>query len=356
MSQSRFWNLLAKKFSGEASADELIELENFLRSNPDWVYPAEYLHRVWESPDKEDNSHHAEEAFEEHLHKLKQIGIILPGFDEAVPVSWEKETKWYERRLFRYSASALVLLIISALLFWKKSGGDPLSENKKQTYSEVYTRPGSKSTKLVLPDSSIVWLNAGSKLTYNEQFGLTHRNTTLTGEAFFEVKKTGIPFYIQTGNIEIKVLGTAFNVKSYPGEKTETSLIRGSVEITINKRPGEKFLLKPHEKLVVAPEKEKESVKEPIVMLKALSPVQDEILETSWVENRLVFEDESFAELAAKMERWYGVTIQFRDEKISNQRLSGTFTTETIQEAMEGLQLTTPFHYSLKSNTITITK
>jgi ferric-dicitrate binding protein FerR (iron transport regulator) len=79
------------------------------------------------------------------------------------------------------------------------------------------------------------------------------------------------------------------------------------------------------------------------------------IVETSWVHNELIFQDEDFREIAMKMEKWYGVAIEFRDEKIANQHLSGTFTSETIQEALNALQLTTKFHYSIKGNLVTIT-
>ena len=144
-------------------------------------------------------------------------------------------------------------------------------------------------------------------------------------------------------------------------KKTETSLIRGTVEVTLDKRPGEKYLLKPNEKLVVCHSENDTPVarqrSEPIVVLQSLLPVEDSTyIETSWVDNKLVFQDESFSDLAIKMERWYGVQIKFEDKKVAAQRLSGTFTTETVQEAMEALQLIISFHFTLKSNLITITK
>ena len=121
--------------------------------------------------------------------------------------------------------------------------------------SEISTRYGSR-TKLLLPDSTQVWLNSGSKLSYNKTYGNGTREVTLSGEAYFDVvKNPAHPFIIHTVNIDIKVLGTAFNVKSFPGEKnTETSLIRGSIEVTFKNRPSEKIILKPNEKLITANE------------------------------------------------------------------------------------------------------
>jgi ferric-dicitrate binding protein FerR (iron transport regulator) len=232
-----------------------------------------------------------------------------------------------------------------------------------KTISEVSTPIGAKSTKIVLPDSTVVWLNAGSRLTYNEKFGQDNRNTTLTGEAFFDVKKSSIPFIIHAQALRIRVTGTAFNVKSYPNEKTtETSLIRGSLEITLDKRPGEKFILRPNEKLVVSNDTSRTRQKtatrnEPIVMISGITQATDStVIETSWVDNKLAFQNETFDELANRMERWYGVEIDFRDEQVAHERLSGTFTNETIQEALERLQLTTNFQFTIKANNITITQ
>ena len=216
---------------------------------------------------------------------------------------------------------------------------------------------------MILPDSTVVWLNAGSKLTYNEHFGTNNRNATLVGEAFFDVKKSTMPFIIHANTVQIKVLGTAFNVKAYPDEKTtETSLLRGRVEITLDKRPGELYILKPNEKLVVANEPvEKETIvpekKQPIAVLERIKHLNDStIIETSWVHNEFIFEDEAFSDIARKMERWYGVNIEFKDGNIANEHISGTFTTETIQEALTALQYSTKFHYSVKGTMITITQ
>ncbi len=118
--------------------------------------------------------------------------------------------------------------------------------------NEISTRPGSKS-KVELPDGSVVWLNAGSTLTYDKDFGKENRAVTLIGEGFFDVTKNKEkPFIISTESISIKVLGTVFNVKAYKEDKqTETSLIHGSIEVTIKNRPNDKIILSPSEKLIV---------------------------------------------------------------------------------------------------------
>src|SRR5437588_18774 len=89
-----------------------------------------------------------------------------------------------------------------------------------KTGNEFFTQNGSR-TNLVLPDGTRVWLNAGSRITYDKNYGITLREVGLTGEAFFDVAhNSGKPFVIHTARIDIKVLGTRFNVKSYPLDKT----------------------------------------------------------------------------------------------------------------------------------------
>jgi transmembrane sensor len=353
MDQTLFWNLLAKKIAGEASEEELQRLETLTKLNPEWAYQAEHIQYLWNTTSDKEQS---EFAFEQHLQKMKEAGVDLKP---AVYSNKSDKKPARVKNIFIYSAAAIVLFLIAGFVWLNSNKRNALSAPEKK-YSEISSPFGSK-TKLVLPDSTVVWLNAGSKLTYNEHFGITNRNTTLIGEAFFDVKKSTVPFTIRANNIQIKVLGTAFNVKAYPEDKTtETSLLRGRVEVTLDKRPGERIVLKPNEKLIVANEKldvkPEVQKKDPKVVIDELTRINDTtIVETSWVHNELIFQDETLREVAHKMERWYGFTIEIADEEIANERLSGTFTTETIQEALTALQYSTKFHYSIKGKQVTIT-
>jgi len=354
MDQTLFWNLLAKKIVGEASEEELHQLESLMKLNPDWAYQAEHIQHLWQntSGDKQES----EFAFEQHLQRMKEAGVDL---QVELPSVHSGIKRGKTKNIFTYSAAAVAVFLIAGFV-WLSSNKKSILSASEKNYSEVSSPFGSK-TKLVLPDSTVVWLNAGSKLTYNEHFCITNRNTTLTGEAFFDVKKSTVPFTIRANNIQIKVLGTAFNVKAYPEDKaTETSLIHGRVEVTLDKRPGEPIILKPNEKLIVANEKVEakiEQKKDPKIVIDELTRINDTtIVETSWVRNELIFQDETFRDIARKMERWYGFTIEITDEEIAGERLSGTFTTETIQEALTALQYSTRFHYSIKGKQVIITQ
>lgn len=357
MPQTLFWNLLAKKLAGEATPEELEQLDELMRQHPEWMYPAQHIQDLWNLKAVPQNPQQQEEAFARHLEQMKQKGISIPGSAPEEPDPFLQPPKKRNRRLL-IPIAALCILAAVLLVVWRPDTSPPAVKQ----VSEVQTRSGSR-TRLTLPDSSTVWLNAGSKLSYGTGFGTSHREVTLSGEAYFDVKKSKTPFIIHTSAIRVTVLGTAFNVKSYPNEKTtETSLVRGKVEVTVNSRPGEKFLLEPNEKLVVAnntQEMQKSSPgkkEEPLIVLGKITQLEDSsIVETSWIDNKLVFMDESFAEVAAKMERWYNVEIKITDKKIAAARLTGTFENESVTTALKALQITTPFRFTQEQNRITIT-
>lgn len=363
MSQESFWVLLSKKLSGEASPDDLKSLENLILKHPEWQYAIQTLEDLWKhqyiKPQVEE-----EDAYMLHLHRMEEMNISLdaaPAESIQLLSTGKKKARWYW-------AAAVTLAMIAGLFTF----GIPFRKKKDEAeitrqVSEITTRPGSKS-KVELPDGTMVWLNAGSKLTYNKDYGKEIREVSLSGEGYFDVvKMKEKPFVIHTSSINIKVLGTVFNVKAYPEDKkTETSLIRGSIEVTIKNRPNDKIILSPSEKLVVEngaflmedkikkPEIPLQS--EPLISVNKLryNPKDSTVAETEWVNNRLVFRDESFEELAVKMERWYDVSINIEDPAVREARLNGTFQSESVTQALEALKEMIPFKYDKTENKIII--
>lgn len=357
MSQEKFWVLFSKKLAGEANAEELVELESLVQEHPEWQYAIQNLEDIWKHQAPEDFSEE-EDAYMLHLHRMSEKNIPFGEEPVNIPVIsiQRKKQKWY------WVAAASIVAIAGLFVFWsvgdKKNTGEKIAQ-----INEVSTRMGSRS-KVQLPDGSVVWLNAGSKLTYDKDYGKDTREVVLTGEAFFDVvKDKNKPFLIHASNINIKVLGTAFNVRAYPQDKqTETSLIRGSIEVTIKNRPNNKIILSPNEKLVVENEIIKqnnaigESEVQPAIAISKLqySPVDNTVAETGWVENRLTVREESLAELAVKMERWYDVKIDIKEPFLQKKILSVTFERETIDQALEALKESISFRYEKEGTNIFI--
>ena len=367
----QFWVLFSKKLSGEASTEELAFLEEMIQQHPEWQYAIQNLTDLWRTqPDMDQAA--SEDAYMLHLHRMNELNISLDGGQPGAAISQKPV-----RKLTRWYWAAAVLLVIAGLFSIRTIyGNDIQGDEVASQINEISTRPGSKS-KVQLPDGSVVWLNAGSKLTYDKNFGIETREVTLTGEGFFDVTKNKEkPFIISTNSIRIKVLGTAFNVKAYPEDKQcETSLIRGSIEVTIRNRPNDKIILSPSEKLVVENNiarvekdyrmKDKETgniVRTEVPAINTLmsinklkyNPVDSTVAEIQWVNNKLMFRDEAFSELAVRMERWYDVQIDITDGKIAEERLNGIFESETIIQALEALKEFIPFQYEKNGSKIII--
>ncbi len=362
MSQEFFWVLLSKKVSGEASPAELKDLENLVLEHSEWQYAIQNLEDLWkQQPPKDDMQ--AEDAYMLHLHRMKEMNIAFGDMPEPLPaiIGKNRIRKWY------WAAAASIAFALGLFAFNKFFNNNSEKTLAAREVNEISTRQGSK-TKVELPDGSVVWLNAGSKLTYNKGYGQQLREVTLTGEGYFDVvKMKEKPFIIHTSNINIKVLGTVFNVTAYPEDKqTETSLIHGSIEVTIKNRPNNKIILSPNEKLVVYNEPEENGnthLKEneipekiPLVVIKQLSYQNNDTIavEASWIRDKLSFKNELFADVAKKMERWYDVTFKFENKRKENLLMYGTFTTETLEEALEALEFSFGFRYKIEHKKVTI--
>jgi len=368
MNRDRIWTLLARKLSGEATQAELLELDDLISKHSDTALSVQSIQEFWTLPPEQDDDF-LEATFYLHSDRLKEKGFDLEmNKYETGSLNIDFPEKRPQRKKVLWAGAIAIFVALIVFFRFSSTNTAPVLK-EKAVQSGVSTKNGSR-TKIELPDGTTVSLNSGSKLVYdNEHFGIGVREVSLTGEAFFDVvKNPAKPFIIHTAKMDIRVLGTAFDVKCYPGEKTtETSLIRGSVEVTLKDRQ-EKIIMKPNEKLII----NNEDVKtlntstisktilkpNPIIELGHLTifPRDSTIVETSWVDNRLVFTEESFTDIAKKMERWYGVSIVIKNEKLKKELLTGSFEKETIYEALKALQFTTTFNYKVDKDVITISK
>jgi len=372
MEKDYIWNLIAKKLSGEASPEELTELEEIFRKNPDLHYSMQSIMGLW-YPKPHFEKEKTNDAYNRHIERMKNLKVDFQSQPlEGISTDNRKGSK-KEINFPRLALSAGLLLAIF-LIVLKFFHSDALSSpkpsaNNEKAISEISTKNGSK-TSIVLPDGTAVWLNAGSKLTYDKDYGNSIREVNLSGEAFFDVvKNKEKPFIIHTSKMDIKVLGTKFNVKSYPMDKTtETTLIRGSIEVSLKDRASQKLILKPNEKLVLANDETSppaflktnnpKVVPQPIVSISHLNYFKKDstIIETAWLQNKFIFTDEAFNELTQRMERWYSVSIHFEDHTKEELRFTGVFENESIQQALDALKLSGKFNYSIKNNEIIILK
>ena len=276
-------------------------------------------------------------------------------------------------RFRKYIPYAAALLLIGTALFFltnSKNVSETLVQaspvEKDNIPTLLFQTAYGEKKEVWLPDSSRVILNAGSTLRIDSIFGQTARKVYLTGEALFDVTHNkALPFSVSVRNFEVKVLGTVFNVKAYPSDKEEiASLIKGKIELVMKGQGSKSFILQPNEKAVVPniPVNHAEirlasgTDKSPLITGVNYNVKDSSIVETSWAYNRFDIYNRKFVEIQADLERLYNVKISFKDNAVANYRFSVTFENETIEQILQALQLSYPFHYSIENENITISK
>ena len=370
--QNQFWTLLSKKLSKEATEEELQELRTILLNNPDLHHHTDMLTEMWQQQAK-NNIAGAESIYVRHIMKHKDDFFVGETHEEAnsPEIVFEERPAFFTRKkLTIFSLLAFLVLSTGAIYFFIQKP-KPVSV-AGQSISSIATKNGNR-TKIVLPDGSQVWLNAGSTLDYNNaDFNKELRVVSLNGEAYFDVtRNTERPFIIHTKKMDIKVVGTAFNIRSYDDEKiAEASLIRGSIEVTLKDRKDQKIILKPHEKISVANDEqenitlktgEKDAIKDnaqpvPQIVVKELkaNPVYNIIPEIAWTQNKLYFEDERLENIGPMIERWFGKSVIIQNESLSKARYTGNFENETLENVLSYLKLSRPFNFRIENETVVI--
>ena len=382
MSLERLYILLAKVLSKEANEAELLEFQSLISGNEEWKAVFHNLEELWATlPVSSETPTATDESYLLHLGRLKDQVSDFETATEAELVVDESEdfllypqkTSWYQKW---QSYTAIAALFLFAFFGFNYLNKKEVTVELDKHFNEITVKLGTK-TKVQLPDGSHVWVNSDSKLTYAETFSGPTRDIYLEGEAYFDVVKDAKhPFIVHTSGIDIKVLGTAFNVKAYQAEPTiEATLVHGLIEVTKTNQPeASKILLHPHEKLIFDKKANEQSVIKPgmnaaesaIAQDKPINPsititplsktlADSALIETSWVYNRLSFEEEKFEDLAKKIERWFNVEITINNNKIRSYRTTGSFENETVDEALRELQYLVPFNYQINGRNIIIT-
>ena len=346
MNEERFYLLLSRKLAGETTKQELNELSQLIQQNEEFRL---FVNNIegYNDPSIPVNQMAALDTFDTISWQLDASPVEAISTNEDV--GREKSRK-KQIRQWVYSGLAVVpLLFVIGLLIV------PFSFKGKQPdglYNEIVTGRGQKSA-LTLSDGTKVWLNTDSKLTYSNDFSGKKRAVVLVGEAFFDVshdKKK--PFIIHTRDMHIKVLGTAFNVRAYPNEKSsEASLIRGIIQVSFTKRPNEQLMLKPNEKITfsntdIAPRNRQEDL--PLITLDNITvePSTGTILETAWTKGKFAFKSRPFVEIVEDLERIYDVEIEIVRGSIRSRRFTASFDNETLDEVLMLLKMSYHFDFT----------
>jgi transmembrane sensor len=274
-------------------------------------------------------------------------------------------------KIWMVAASFLILISSSSILTWHLASKQNIRRNNAGL-STVAAPLGAKC-RIVLPDSTEVWLNAGSTITYQKDFNDSERRVTLSGEAYFDVATNKEkPFMVVTSEILVRAHGTKFNVKAYPEEnEITTTLEEGLVDIQLinGKKLAENIVLVPNEKVVYHKNKGKITGETPKPMREKVQgetaqPGKSEWIEvnsevntdlyTSWKDERWIIEGETLVTFAKLLERRYNITIVFDDEELKDVKFTGIIENETVEQLMEALRLTSPLTFDINKDTINL--
>ena len=221
----------------------------------------------------------------------------------------------------------------------------PTNKNSKPEWHIIKIPRGGEYI-LKLCDSTKVWLNSETEIKYPSVFTGNERQIFLSGEAYFEVYKNAKkPFIVHTQNMDIRVLGTSFNVMAYRNEHLlRTTLVKGLVEVSAKNGSGEKIELLPGYQALI--ENGKIDVRK----------VNTKLF-TSWKDSRFAFDNEPIESVLTKLSRWYDVEFFFMNEETKNKHFTGSIPKyENISNILNMLELTTNIKFKMKNKTIIIEK
>ena len=222
-----------------------------------------------------------------------------------------------------------------------------MNDKQKQLSTQNFTVLAEKGQRafITLPDSTKVWLNSDTKISYPADYGLKERNVTLVGEAYFEVAKNPDKrFIVEAKGMQVEALGTSFNVNAYQNDnKIIASLFSGSVRVSYDRHVA---ILKPHESVKVD------------LLNRSFSRYKDESMQNIalWRKNEITFDGESLEEITHIMSRLYNTTICIEDESLKKVCYIGTIRNNNLENFIDIINLTTPVVYENKGDTVFLRK
>ncbi|WP_232430177.1 FecR family protein [Parabacteroides sp. HGS0025] len=243
---------------------------------------------------------------------------------------------YFSRKIWQRVAVACIIVVLSLANY-------NMFHKQKQLSTQNFTVSAEKGQRafVTLPDSTKVWLNSDTKISYPADYGMKERNVALMGEAYFEVAKNPDKrFIVETKGMQVEALGTAFNINAYKNDnKIIASLFSGSVRVSYEDHVT---ILKPHESVKVD------------LLTRDFFQYEDNTMKdiALWRENEITFDGESLEEIAHIINRLYNTTIYIEDESLKKECYIGTVRNNSLENFIDIINLTTPVVYENKGDTV----
>lgn len=306
-----------------------------LMSDPDNDHQTrDLLQELW-------NETQVSSSEDEDLHSRRRVAKVMDKIHEN-----EEKIKPLWRPWITIAASIL-FLVIPTWLFLKPDMSSSLQADRTLVSAAFGERK-----KVLLADSSVAYLNAGSQLSYEENFNDVKREVSISGEVFFDVRKNPEkPFIVRHDDLYVKVLGTSFTVRAFNDEaRTRVVVATGRVEVGQDTGDGKTKILEPS---LMPGEELLYDTKNRSKLVTSASDIATVFL---WKDGVISFHDRPFSAVADELEKWYGIQIRFSDNGLKHYRFTGSFENLPIDQVLNLLRKTAPFEYTIRGKTIVITE
>jgi len=271
--------------------------------------------------------------------------IIVPGGNKAILTVAGGKTIVLDSAangLLTKTSVGKILKTRSGQIVYKSASSSKADVAENTITYNTLSTPRGGEYQVVLPDGTKVWLDAASSITYPVAFTGNERRVKLTGQAYFEVvKNKEKPFYVSMNNVQVRVLGTHFNISAYNDDnEITTTLLEGAVQVTKNNTLS---LLKPRQQAVVSNNSDNIAVSE--------ANIDDAM---AWKNGYFIFNDDNITGIMKKVSRWYNVDVEYRGN-YDDQQFGGTFyRSKSIIELLAHLQKVGKVHFTISGRRITV--
>jgi transmembrane sensor len=314
--------LITRYFTGDASSEEIIEIQKWLNESKDNILYFRQLKNIWDNTENDPGI------------KMINIDSALNLVNKRIKFRSPKVNLWYYWQ--KIAAILIIPLLLVNLLYFIYRSTDKTSY-QEPIYIELFAAFGTRSA-INLSDGTSVWLNSGSSLKYPDRFIGDKRTVFLQGEAYFEVESDlKKPFIVRTSSLTVKATGTKFNVNGYITADQETvTLVSGKVEVSLNDDKenihSSKLDMNQHFRF------NKADCTTSVVN-------EDTYKYISWKDGKLVFRNEPLSNVVKRISQIFNIDIEIRGKELQNYSFRATFQDESLTEILNLLKISSPIDY-----------
>lgn len=341
MQKNNDWIKIARYVSGNSSPEEKKIIEDRMISDEVFRHKVEEARRAWGSSNTQTGRWDTDKAWHAIQKKLKGIDRIEPAKKTYAINEKKKRKSVFSFTTMARAAAVILIAAITGIIYYQTTVNSSNMQAQEQKGKELVTQKGEQKS-FQLSDGTNITLAADSKVRLSPDYRTGEREVYLSGEAFFDVAANpDRPFRVHVNETITEVLGTQFNVISYPQDQTvQVVVVEGSVGLRATKI-NEEILLKPGEL-------------GSFTLGKKLSVRKVDVRTyVGWREGKLIFEDETLRTISTRFERWYDLSFIIEDPGINQRKLTATFARrQSLTEVLDALALSLDISYTKNDSTV----